>query len=274
MATRSQLSQPSRRSERTGLSDQPSAVVSGRARIPNGHSLCPGSCEATSPLEGERSMSNRTLLVKPDQSRPPRKLLSRVTTRVVLALGVACFVASVVPAATATAATAAISGPTKPSGAYYGSLLQNANSGLCMDSNGGATGPRMHQWTCDWGNVNQVYMLTAYYDPYTGSYDVYTIRNRAYNECVDVPNASLNNGVQLQLWPCNGTGAQFFRLYAGSLINWNSGKCVDVLGWSGQNGGIIDQWTCGNQANQHWNIYSWYRSRNAGTQTPPAVRRP
>jgi hypothetical protein len=137
-----------------------------------------------------------------------------------------------------------------------GSLLQNLHSLLCLDSNGSATGPRMHQWSCSGTNSNQEYAMQ-----YTGNGNWYTIKNIAYNECVDVPGGSTQNGVQLQLYPCNNTGAQWFDMASvnqevGSfeLVNWNSGKCVDVYDWSTQNGGIIDQWTCGPtvQANQTW----------------------
>ena len=37
---------------------------------------------------------------------------------------------------------------------------------------------------------------------------------RHSGRCLDVPGASTANGVQLQQWDCNGTGAQAFRLVA------------------------------------------------------------
>ena len=115
----------------------------------------------------------------------------------------------------------------------------------------------MHQWTCV-ANANQVYVLQ-----YTGNGAWYTIRNLAYNKCIDVPGGSLQNGVQLQLWPCNNTGAQWWNwddLSGGgannsNIRNWNSGKCIDVSAWGQNNGAVIQQWTCGaypGQANQKW----------------------
>jgi len=35
---------------------------------------------------------------------------------------------------------------------------------------------------------------------------------RHSGKCLDVPGASINDGVQLQQWDCNGSGAQAFRL--------------------------------------------------------------
>jgi hypothetical protein len=35
---------------------------------------------------------------------------------------------------------------------------------------------------------------------------------RNSNRCLDVPSASIANGVQLQQYDCNGAGAQSFRL--------------------------------------------------------------
>lgn len=140
---------------------------------------------------------------------------------------------------------------------WNGYEIVNTNSNKCLDSMGSGTGPRMHQWTCV-ANANQIWALQPAGFPYA-----YTIRNIAYNKCLDVPGGSHNNGVQLQLYPCNNTGAQLWMWddpVGGSLseiVNWDSGKCIDVYNWSQQNGGVIDQWTCGaypGQPNQHW----WY----------------
>ncbi|MBC7532049.1 MAG: RICIN domain-containing protein [Oligoflexus sp.] len=86
-----------------------------------------------------------------------------------------------------------------------------------------------------------------------GNGEVFTLVARNSGKCVDVPWASVDNGVNLQQVTCNGNDAQKFRvqdvgngLY--QLVSVNSGKCVDADG-AGE-GGKIQQWDCGNQDNQ------------------------
>ena len=40
----------------------------------------------------------------------------------------------------------------------------------------------------------------------------YRFVSRASNRCLDVPGAQGTNGLQLQIWDCNGSTAQAFRL--------------------------------------------------------------
>lgn len=41
---------------------------------------------------------------------------------------------------------------------------------------------------------------------------LFKLVNVASGRCLDVPGASAANGAQLQIYDCNGTGAQSFRL--------------------------------------------------------------
>src|SRR5439155_5275494 len=90
---------------------------------------------------------------------------------------------------------------------YY--RVVNRYTGLVLDVTGGpgatGSGVKVELWT-SWNGPNQqwrpVDMGGGYYKPVA----------RHSGKCLDVPGASIANGVVLQQWDCNGTGAQSFRL--------------------------------------------------------------
>src|SRR6266508_2321931 len=63
-------------------------------------------------------------------------------------------------------------------------------------------------------------------------------------KCVDVAGAGIANGTRVQLWDCNGTGAQRWTATAGQLINPNANKCLDATGPSSADGTPLQSWTC------------------------------
>jgi streptogrisin C len=68
--------------------------------------------------------------------------------------------------------------------------------------------------------------------------------------CVDVPNSNFSDGVALQMWQCNGTGAQKWTSVNGTLQTAGN-KCMDVAWGSTANGAVIQIATCsGNPAQQ------------------------
>jgi len=68
--------------------------------------------------------------------------------------------------------------------------------------------------------------------------------------CIDVPNSNFSDGVPLQMWQCNGTGAQKWTFVNGTLQTSNN-KCMDVAWGSTANGAVIQIATCsGNPAQQ------------------------
>jgi streptogrisin C len=70
------------------------------------------------------------------------------------------------------------------------------------------------------------------------------------NKCVDVPNSNFSDGVLLQMWVCNGTGAQKWAFVNGTLQTSNN-KCMDVAWGSTANGAAIQIVGCsGNPAQQ------------------------
>jgi hypothetical protein len=70
---------------------------------------------------------------------------------------------------------------------------------------------------------------------------------------MDVSGGSTANGAAVQLWTCNGTGAQKFTLTAaGDLVNTQANKCVDVTNVGTANGSKLQLWTCTGGSNQKW----------------------
>jgi len=68
--------------------------------------------------------------------------------------------------------------------------------------------------------------------------------------CIDVPNSNFSDGVPLQMWECNGTGAQKWTFVNGTLQTSNN-KCMDVAWGSTANGAVIQIANCsGNPAQQ------------------------
>jgi beta-glucanase (GH16 family) len=63
------------------------------------------------------------------------------------------------------------------------------------------------------------------------------------NRCIDIPGANAVDGVQLQIWDCNGTGAQRWTFAADGSVQ-ALGKCMDVAAGSTANGAAIQLYTC------------------------------
>jgi streptogrisin C len=73
--------------------------------------------------------------------------------------------------------------------------------------------------------------------------------SRWNGKCIDVPNSNFSDGVQLQMYDCNNTGAQKWTFVNGTLQA--GGKCMDVAWASTANGAAIQLANCnGNAAQQ------------------------
>ncbi|GAB4054661.1 endo-1,4-beta-xylanase [Catellatospora paridis] len=72
--------------------------------------------------------------------------------------------------------------------------------------------------------------------------------------CIDVPNASQNNGTRVQLYDCNTQANQQWTYTSGKQLTVYGNKCLDAAG-SG-NGSGIQIYSCNGQANQQWNLNS------------------
>ncbi|WP_233439319.1 ricin-type beta-trefoil lectin domain protein [Lentzea atacamensis] len=77
---------------------------------------------------------------------------------------------------------------------------------------------------------------------------------RALGKCMDVNNSGTADGTVVQLWTCNGTGAQVWSRVGTTLRNPQSGKCLDASGGSSADGTRLVIWTCTGGANQNWQL--------------------
>jgi len=83
--------------------------------------------------------------------------------------------------------------------------------------------------------------------------------------CLDVLHSSNTNGTAVQLWTCNGSGAQNWESYPDGTLR-AFGKCLDATGNGTGNGTKTELWDCGGTANQVWNAY------NGGYRNPVSGR--
>ncbi|MDG4782218.1 PHB depolymerase family esterase [Micromonospora sp. WMMD961] len=70
--------------------------------------------------------------------------------------------------------------------------------------------------------------------------------------CIDVPNASRNNGTRVQLYDCNKQPNQAWTYTSGKQLQVYGTMCLDAAGTS--NGTAVQIYNCHNQTNQQWNI--------------------
>jgi glucosylceramidase len=93
---------------------------------------------------------------------------------------------------------------------YYNVFVRTASYlGWDVIGGAGATGnaAKVQLWTIGGtGGANQQWK------PVSLGNNTYKFVARHSGRCLDVPGSSTANGVQLQQWDCNGTGAQAFRL--------------------------------------------------------------
>ena len=78
----------------------------------------------------------------------------------------------------------------------------------------------------------------------------------ASGRCVDVPNSSTTNGIQMQLWDCNGNGNQRWTYTSSKQLMVYGNKCLDANGKGTTNGTAVIIWDCNGQTNQQWNVNS------------------
>jgi len=153
-----------------------------------------------------------------------RGLLATLVLVVVAGLGVAGTMAS--QAATITGNT--IAGP----------------GGKCVDVSGddtGVNGTPVQLWDCQTASADQ---------HWTFSGTALTTIGR----CLDVVSGGTANGTLLQLYDCNGTGAQQWQVHGTGLLNPQSGRCLDDPGSTLTNGTQLQIYDCNNTNAQAWTI--------------------
>ncbi|QSB16827.1 endo-1,4-beta-xylanase [Natronosporangium hydrolyticum] len=85
------------------------------------------------------------------------------------------------------------------------------------------------------------------------------LRGAGSNRCLDVPDASTQNGTQLQIYDCwGGSNQQWTHTSSGELTVYSGGseRCLDAEGNGTANGTAAIIWTCHGGANQRWNLNS------------------
>ncbi|MCI4066390.1 ThuA domain-containing protein [Micromonospora sp. R77] len=80
-------------------------------------------------------------------------------------------------------------------------------------------------------------------------------------KCLDVRNAATADGTQVQLYTCNGSGAQTWTVTPNSTVK-ALGKCLDVSGGGSVDGTKIQLWTCNGTGAQSWSAQADGTVRN------------
>jgi len=81
-----------------------------------------------------------------------------------------------------------------------------------------------------------------------------TIVGQGSNRCVDVDAQGTADGTKVQLWDCNGSGAQKWVRDGNRFVNPQSGKCLDVAGGATANGTQVRLWSCNGTGAQAWQV--------------------
>jgi chitinase len=82
-------------------------------------------------------------------------------------------------------------------------------------------------------------------------------------KCVDVAGANSANGTAVQLYTCNGTGAQTWT-HTGSTFQ-SLGKCLDVAAAGTANGSLVQIYDCNGTNAQNWTTGANNRLVNSGS---------
>ncbi|GAA0580282.1 chitobiase/beta-hexosaminidase C-terminal domain-containing protein [Paractinoplanes ferrugineus] len=157
--------------------------------------------------------------------RRPRGLLAALVLTVVAALGV-------------------VGGGSAASAAITGNTIAGPG-GKCVDVSGddtGVNGTAVQLWDCQTNSVDQHWSWSG-------------TALTTIGRCLDVANGGTGSGTPLQLWECNGTGAQqWVQQATGSLRNPQSGRCVDAPNGATANGTRLQIWDCNGTAAQAFTV--------------------
>ncbi|GAA2366308.1 glycoside hydrolase family 76 protein [Dactylosporangium salmoneum] len=80
------------------------------------------------------------------------------------------------------------------------------------------------------------------------------LRGRESGRCVDVPGATQTNSTQVQLWDCNGTGAQSWTLTSARALKVFGTKCLDVRSSGTADGTPVQIYDCNGTGAQQWTL--------------------
>jgi endo-1,4-beta-xylanase len=80
------------------------------------------------------------------------------------------------------------------------------------------------------------------------------VKGVASGRCLDVPNASTTDGVQVELWDCNGNSNQQWTYTSANEFQVYGNKCLDAAGTG--NGVKVQIYSCHGGDNQKWRVNS------------------
>jgi len=72
--------------------------------------------------------------------------------------------------------------------------------------------------------------------------------------CLDVPNVSMTNGTQVEIWDCNGGANQQWTQLASGALGVYGNKCLDVTGQATAAGSPVAISDCNGGTNQQWRV--------------------
>ncbi|MEQ4305795.1 RICIN domain-containing protein [Plantactinospora sp. B6F1] len=155
-------------------------------------------------------------------------------------------------------ATGAVAPPGGPAGVPANTTyrLVNLKSRACLDVVAGrvADGSRVQQWSCDTGVLVQRWRASS------SRPGLFSFVNAKSGRCLDVPNGniSVDDGDVTQIWTCNGTGAQNWRLSAVGRSTYtispqnNPDLCLAAAGGSTANGAAATLVPCASGSARLW----------------------
>ncbi|WP_328500069.1 ricin-type beta-trefoil lectin domain protein [Streptomyces sp. NBC_00457] len=74
------------------------------------------------------------------------------------------------------------------------------------------------------------------------------------SRCLDVHDNTITNGIQAELWDCNGGRNQSWTYTSRKELVVYGNKCLDAYNLGTTNGTKVVIWDCNGQANQQWNV--------------------
>jgi hypothetical protein len=77
------------------------------------------------------------------------------------------------------------------------------------------------------------------------------VTSAATGKCLDISNSGTADGTKIQIWTCNGSGAQQWTIAGDGTVR-ALGKCLDVKGSGTANGTLVQLWTCNGTGAQVW----------------------
>ncbi|MFG2514007.1 ricin-type beta-trefoil lectin domain protein [Streptomyces sp. NPDC048584] len=87
----------------------------------------------------------------------------------------------------------------------------------------------------------------------SGQTDTLTFRSGIAGKCIDVRNSGTADGTPVQLYSCNGTGAQRWTYVPGAGGTLRAlGRCLDVSGGGTANRTKVQLWACNGTGAQRW----------------------